>query len=302
MEGFQDSRTTYQDTTWPELGVSYHWSNARVVEQRTTERGTCLEMVHRPRWGMACYMNGEIQSCEMDERIYHESLVHPALAYTSSPRRVLILGGGEGATAREVLKCPTVEHVEMVEWDREVVDCFRTSYPQWAKGAWEDPRLVVSYEDVFERVRTGPPAERYDLIVVDLFEPSEEDTMWLLVSQLAAEWLTPQGCLTMYAGMRNPFVDRHPSEEWLEEKRMETYERRGIPLPSLLAQRDVYSYKVFIPSFCGESMFLFLTPTPSTPDWERIRALSSHLTPEIWAAYYTWNRYRERAEGVFQGV
>jgi hypothetical protein len=71
MEGFQGVRTTYQDATWPELGVSYHWSDARIVEQRTTERGTHLEMVHRPRWGKACYMKGEIQSCEMDERIYH---------------------------------------------------------------------------------------------------------------------------------------------------------------------------------------------------------------------------------------
>ena len=60
----------YIDMSWPEFGVEYHWRNAKISTTLLTERGTVVEMVERPQWGMACYMNGEIQSCLFDEKIY----------------------------------------------------------------------------------------------------------------------------------------------------------------------------------------------------------------------------------------
>jgi spermidine synthase len=68
----------------------------------------------------------------------------------------MIIGGGEGATAREVLKWPDVEQVDMYEWDKDVVSLFSTKYPQWAKGAWENPKLSIHYEDIFETIRCYP--------------------------------------------------------------------------------------------------------------------------------------------------
>ena len=117
--------THYSDHTWPELGVTYQWNNATIVDSIHTKRDTHVEMVERPNWGVACYMNNAIQSCELDEAIYHEALVHPAMACVYQPKRVMIIGGGEGATAREVLKWPTVEQVDMYEWDQEVVQLFQ---------------------------------------------------------------------------------------------------------------------------------------------------------------------------------
>jgi spermidine synthase len=294
------SETVYIEDTWPERGVSYHWRNARVVDRCDTERGTHMEMVHRPRWGLSCYMNGEIQSCEVDEKWYHETLVHPAMMYTV-PRRVLILGGGEGATAREVLKWPSVERVDMYEWDPEIVSCFRERYPQWAKGAWDDSRLHLYYQDVFEMLKGGYPEYPYDAIFIDLFEPSENPMAWHLCTRLASDWLAEGGVLAMYAGIRSPFTQEHPAEEWLQEDRIAEYRREGYHMNMILSQRDVYSYRVFIPSFGGEAMFLLLTPTFQIPRWDS--TIPSHLSPEIWTAYHTWNDDRHTEPvGVFQGV
>lgn len=274
------------------------WNPAQVVECRTTARGTYLEMVQRPHLGLACYMNGEIQSAEVDEEVYHEALVYPAMAHSSTARRILILGGGEGATAREVLKWSSVERVDMYEWDEEVTTLFRTRFPQWGKGAWDDPRLVLHHEDVFTVFRKGnDPPVRYDVILVDLFEPSEE--VWVLFSTLASHWLAEGGAMVLYAGVRHPLYDIHPAEEWLKEERIHSYDEHH----AILSHRDVYSYKVFLPSFLGEAMFLMICPSSSSHAPSFSSPSSTGLTHDVWKAYTTWNRYTDRGtHGVFQGV
>jgi spermidine synthase len=308
----------YIDRSWPEWGVSYHWSGGKVVEKKETVKGTVLEMVHRPRWGLACYMNGELQSCETDERLYHETLVHPAMIHTVQPRRVLLIGGGEGATAREALKWPSVERIDMYEWDAEVVDCFRERYRQWADGAWEDPRLVIHIEDIFSVIQPGIyPHAPYDVILIDLFEPESDPRMWGLFSRLASDWLSEGGAMAMYAGVRNHWSDVHPAEKWLDASRIQEYHQQHISINQVLSQRDVFSYKVFLPSFLGEATFLLLVRANQIPQWSTLTssvprlngAISSHLTSDVWMAYHTWNRYHlagERleldTEGVFHGV
>jgi hypothetical protein len=142
----------YIDNSWKEGNVSYVWRDIARLDSIITHRKTHVEMIHRPDWGVACYMDGDIQSCELDEALYHESLVHPVMSSVVRPKRVMIVGGGEGATAREVLKWPSVEHVDMYEWDEDVVRLFQMKYPQWAKGAWDDPRLHLHFEDIFEKI------------------------------------------------------------------------------------------------------------------------------------------------------
>lgn len=319
LEGKENGEEKYIDRSWSEWSVQYHWLGGKVIERCETQRGTVLEMVHRPKWGLACYMNGEIQSGEVDEKIYHEALVHPAMVYHSQPTRVLILGGGEGATAREVLKWPSVEKVDMYEWDAEVVDCFRNRYRHWADGAWEDPRLHIHYEDVFSVIQNGvyPPLP-YDVIIVDLFEPVSDPRMWALFSRLASNWLSDEGAMSMYAGIRNHWRDIHPAEEWLHSTRIQEYQQQHIYINQVLAHRDVFSYKVFLPSFFGESMFLLLTSANQIPQWsmlsplsphpeQRVDKITSHLTSEVWVSYHTWNQYpfveeREDVEGVLHEV
>ena len=219
----------------PEFGVTYLWHNAIIKESIITHRGTKVEMVERPNWGLACYMDNCIQSCLLDEKIYHEALVTPVMS--NSIKKVLIIGGGEGATAREVLKWP-VEKVDMIEWDRDVVKLFR-KYPQWSQGAWDDPRLTVIHEDIFKVQFT----EKYDAIIIDLFEP--DDKMNTFIKNM--NWTSQ---IIMYAGM-NTIVEQ-PYKKLMSAIEYDSW--RGIPLGP-----NIKTYKIYIPSFSGECVFLHIT-------------------------------------------
>jgi spermidine synthase len=90
---------------------------------------------------------------------YHESLVHPALFAHDNPRRVAIVGGGEGATLREVLKHNTVEKVIMIDIDEQMVELSKTTLPFWsdcskimhsADSCFDDPRVETYYLDAFK--------------------------------------------------------------------------------------------------------------------------------------------------------
>jgi len=249
-----------------EFGVSYNWHNAIIKDSIITHRGTKVEMIERPNWGIACYMDNSIQSAEIDEKIYHEALVHPIMS--NDVKKVLIIGGGEGATAREVLKWP-VEEVDMIEWDKDVVELFRTKYPQWAKGAWDDPRLTIEHSDIFKKTIS----KKYDVIIIDLFEPDNVKQMSSLLKKLH-NCITLNGSIVMYAGMRNILV-KQPYQKLIEEFQ-ETW--RGIPIQ----ESKIIPYKVYIPSFSGESMFLLINK--KNFEWTR-----SHITNDIWNSYKTFN-------------
>lgn len=99
-------------------------------------------------------LDGWIQSSLQDEAAYHEALVHPALFAHSNPKRVAIIGGGEAATLREVLKHNTVEEAVMIEIDEKMVNVSREHLPEWSNctdfgATWcvEDPRSKMYYED-----------------------------------------------------------------------------------------------------------------------------------------------------------
>src|SRR4028119_1295474 len=84
-----------------------------------------VEIVETRPYGLALFLDGAPQSALADEFVYHEALVHPALLAHPEPRRVMIAGGGEGATLREVLRHPSVERATMVDIDGELVDLVR---------------------------------------------------------------------------------------------------------------------------------------------------------------------------------
>ncbi len=120
-------------------------------------------------FGRSLILDNYIQSSEVDEYIYHESLVHPAMVAHPNPRKVLIIGGGEGATLREVLKHECVEKAVMVDIDREVVEMARKYLEKWHQGAFDDPRAEVVIADGLKYVREVK--EKFDVIVLDLTDP-----------------------------------------------------------------------------------------------------------------------------------
>ena len=80
-----------------------------------------VDLLESPSWGKMLFLDGVLQSTTKDEVIYHNALVHPLMSSLKSRKSILILGGGEGATAREVLRWP-VESVTMVDYDQELVE------------------------------------------------------------------------------------------------------------------------------------------------------------------------------------
>ena len=285
------SQIYYEDTI-EEFGVAHNWVNGVVKDSITTHRGTKVEMVERPKWGLACYMDNSIQSAVIDEKIYHESLVHPVMLSVTNRKRVMIIGGGEGATAREVLKWPGVEQVDMYEWDRDVVKLFKEKYPQWAQGAWNDPRLKIYNNNIFEVIKHSPSRHnKYDVIIIDLFEPCDENkTQWTTLIRHLHNWITINGSIVMYAGMRNITAPIQPYMKLIDIIQYIEI-RPGHLVESFILPHQIIPYKVYIPSFSGESTFLLLKHNTLVPafNFDETKQLQSHLTEEVWNSYKALN-------------
>ena len=161
-----------------------------------------IVVTHNPgqgRPGHRLYLNGNLQFAERDEYRYHEALVHPAMAAHGAPKRVAVLGGGDGMAVREILKYPSVEHITLVELDPAMTALFRDQ-PELAAlngGALSSPKLSIVNTDAFKWLEGsdqpaarpsegGPPQgaadpasarergglETFDVIVVDFPDPT----------------------------------------------------------------------------------------------------------------------------------
>jgi spermidine synthase len=131
-----------------------------------------VAVVRSAAFGKMLIIDGDTQSSQADERIYHETLVHPALTATADRSDILILGGGEGATLREALRSPDVRRCTMVDIDGQVVDLAKRYLPEWSAGAFDDPRARVIIGDALAFLAND--GDRYGTIVSDLTEPLED--------------------------------------------------------------------------------------------------------------------------------
>lgn len=120
-------------------------------------------------FGKMLFLDGRIQSAQVDEAIFHETLVHPGLVLHPRPKKVLILGGGEGATLREVLRYNCVERATMVDLDRKLVEICRHFLPEWSKGAFSRRRASVIFREARQYVEKTK--QKFDVVVSDLTEP-----------------------------------------------------------------------------------------------------------------------------------
>lgn len=165
-------RRLVEDTT--HVGLALKYEVTRVYADIRTAYQHVL-IAETRAFGRALFMDGVLMSTEADEGLYHSALVHPGLFTHGRPAHVLIGGGGEGATLREVLRHPSVESVTMVDIDEEAVRLCRQHLGAWHRGAFDDPRVRLSYRDVRE-VLSESRAEAYDAIVLDLGDPASSET------------------------------------------------------------------------------------------------------------------------------
>ncbi|HEV8674882.1 MAG TPA: polyamine aminopropyltransferase [Methylomirabilota bacterium] len=188
------------ETTTPVEG-HFHAITRQLFSLQT--RFQQMEILETAHYGKALVLDGRLQSTVADDFIYHESLVHPALILHPGPRTALVIGGGEGATLREVLRHRSVGKAVMVDIDQAVVEACRQHLPEMHANAFADPRTELRHEDARGYLQTT--AERFDVAIVDLTEPLEEGPACLLFTRefyrLLADRLTPNGVLAMQAGM-----------------------------------------------------------------------------------------------------
>ena len=214
-----------------------------------------------PVFGTVLFLDGEIQSAESDEAIYHQHLVHPVMNASAGVdhKMVLIVGGGEGATAREVLKwSPTsVDEVHWVDIDGPLVELCRRHMCFAADEVYSDRRLHFFAENIWDFLKRS--RQLYDVIILDLPDPDvdelKKDDESLLYSEsfmyLIKTHLRPSGAVVSHTGPVAPganAAEKRAGLEWIKH----AAEIAGFPTGC--------SYHTFIPSFASEWGFWMSCP------------------------------------------
>ena len=205
-----------------------------------------VAILDTPTFGRTLFLDGILQSSEKDEEIYHRKIVHPVMFHLKDKQNVLILGGGEGATLREVCKYDSekIATITMIDWDQELVNYYRNHEPTWHKGAFEDLRVRLEFADVFDLI--GQTRE-YDVIIVDLIDPDVSDPRWKELLKTLYSWLPETGTMSINAGGFLPWDMKDVVE-------LEQYLRKIAGL------QKVFKMRCFCPSFGREWAILTVTP------------------------------------------
>lgn len=197
------------------------------------------------------FLNGHLQFSSLDEARYHESLAAAALSSVRSPQNILIMGGGDGMLAREVLRYSSVQNVVLVDIDPAVTELAKR-HPELRRlnnGALRDGRVVIKNEDAFNfafHTKT-----KYDAILIDLVDPSNERLSKLYSQQLykqLAKLLTSKGVMITQA--TSSFFTPH------------AFETIAATARSVYGEARVFPFSVNVPSF-GEWGFVLATTKPS---------------------------------------
>ncbi|MEB3332206.1 MAG: polyamine aminopropyltransferase [Synechococcaceae cyanobacterium] len=150
-------------------GVRYGLAGRVIAEQQSpVQRVTIIES---ERYGRGLLLDGCWMTAERQERHYHEAIVHPALCSAERIERVLVIGGGDGGTARECLRHPEVRQLDLVEIDGLVVRWSQQHLAAIGAGCWSDPRLQLTVGDGIAWVAEAAAAS-YDVVIVDGSDPA----------------------------------------------------------------------------------------------------------------------------------
>lgn len=184
------------------VGLSLRVRESLLVEQTPFQR---LAVLDTYLYGRMLVLDGAIQTTEEDEFVYHEMITHVPLITHPQPREVLVIGGGDGGTVREIVKHPDVSRVRLVEIDDRVVAAARRFLPSLSQ-ALDDPRAEVIIADGAEYVRAM--REACDVIIIDSTDPVGPAVKLFEADfyQTVHDALTPEGLFV--AQSKSPYLDR----------------------------------------------------------------------------------------------
>lgn len=215
-------------------------------------------------------LDGYLMLTEKDEFIYHEMICHPAFATNPWIEKVLIIGGGDGGTAREVARYPTVERIDLVEIDERVVRLCQQFLPRTASVFASEPRLKLHFADGVAFVQKAPAAA-YDLILVDSTDPvgPGEGLFTLEFYRHCYRALKPDGIL----------INQHESPYYPQDARAMKQAHQKIKAVFPIAK----VYQFFMPTYpSGHWLFGFAAKTldPVTD-----------FKPQLWREFNLQTRY-----------
>lgn len=166
-----------------------------------------LTIVETPQWGRLLVLDGFFQTNEVDEFVYHEMGAHIPLFTHANPKRVLVVGGGDGGMVREVVKHPSVEHVDLVEIDGRVIETSKEYFPQIAVALSGNPKVHVHVEDGIKWVKEREA--EYDVIIIDSSEPVGPGIGLFTPEFYASVYRALTGDGVMVAQSESPWTNAH---------------------------------------------------------------------------------------------
>ncbi len=225
----------FQENLYSDYGQCF--KKDEVLFQSDTEHQE-LVIFRNDSFGRVMALDGVVQTTERDEFIYHEMMVHVPLFAHPNPKKVLIIGGGDGGILREVLKHQNVEAVTQVEIDQAVIDLCTKYLPRHSDGAYKNPRATIVIDDGANFVRSTQ--ERFDVIISDSTDPIGPGEVLFTKDFYTAE----KGCLNEGGIMvaQNGVAFMQLSEVVTSRKRLQ-------PL-----YNDVHFYSASVPTYIGGIM------------------------------------------------
>ena len=225
----------YRETLHEDYGQFFS-VDKMLYEVRTEHQH--LVSFENTRMGRVMALDGAIQTTEADEFFYHEMLTHVPILAHGAARKVLIIGGGDGAMLREVCRHSNVEHVTMVEIDQAVVDMCKKYLPRHSDGAYEDPRVRLVIDNGMSFVANC--TEHFDVIISDCPDPTGPAEVLFSEDfyQACYRCLTDRGVFVAQNG--TPFLQ------------LEEVKTTASRIKDLFA--DWHFYHAAVPTYIGGSM------------------------------------------------
>ncbi|WP_206951140.1 polyamine aminopropyltransferase [Trinickia acidisoli] len=191
----------------PAPGAAYGFPGAhRVAHVDSTHQR--IEVWDTPQLGLLFTLDARPMTSVGDEFVYHECMVHPAALAHPAPSKALVLGGGDGGAARQLLAHPSIERIVIAELDEAVVSMARAHLTDVHRGALDDARVQLVIGDAARFVATA--SERFDLVVFDL-TPPDSPAAELYTPAFYARLktvLAPRAMLSMHLGSAQFHLER----------------------------------------------------------------------------------------------
>ena len=153
------------ETLYPDVKISL--KGKLLYKEKTPYQD--LKIYKTERFGNLLLLDGAIQTTEKDEFIYHEMLTHTVMLIHPQPKRILIIGGGDGGILKEVIKYKDVESIYLVEIDKRVIEISQKYLKTICQNAFEDKRVNIIIEDGAKFVKKTK--EKFDIVIVDSPDP-----------------------------------------------------------------------------------------------------------------------------------